>query len=132
MMHHTIGILTLACMFAGCTSTETRVDNRSLERPELSAASYKVVGPVSGTGESWGISPGIFNFVHPLAREAEQNAMGDAIFDKSNVDMIVAPKIRITHRSWFGLYVTVKAEVKGQGVQLIAEQVNSASTTPKN
>lgn len=113
-------VLIAACFFCSCTSTSTRAVMGGPTPPELPEARYELVGQVKGTGTGMVISPGfarIFNAPGAI-QLAEEDAVGKAIFDRDDVDMVTAVKMKYTYTDFIGLFETAQCELKAQGIRL--------------
>ncbi len=123
-----VGLLAIP---AGCTTTSLSAQLSDVDAPQLPAASYKVVGRVEGTGKAFRILPFIPRLFGggSVAESAKLEAFGEAIYDRDEVDMIIAPKTKETEVGFLGLFKQVTVTVKGKGVQIIdGQQVQGGPT----
>ncbi len=118
--------LVAGLVFLGaCTSTSTDAILGGPKFMGLPDANYSIVGPVSGEATATTISPGIRSFFSlglfkvPTSEDlAKEAAVGSAIFERDDVDLLIAPKSKVTTLDILGIYSCSTAHVKGQGVKL--------------
>jgi len=112
-----LAVVSLALVGCGTTRTSAVLGG---ETPETVPAQWDLVGPVEGRGSAFALSPGIQKLFGAMDTVdiAKEDAIGQAIYDNSNVDMIVAPKSRVYYMSFLGIFDTASAAVKGQGIKL--------------
>lgn len=81
---------------------------------------FKIVSPVEGSGSSWTLCPAVADLVRAtdVVQRAEEDAIGSAIYDRNDIDMIIAPKTKIAYINVLGLFARASVTVKGQGVKL--------------
>ena len=112
-------VIGLTALATGCASTSTNAIMGGAP-PATTEANWTLVGPVNGKGSAMTVSPGIGRMFGAMStiEKAKEDAVGAAIFNNDQVDMLVAPKTKISYMSFLGLFDTASAEVKGQGVKL--------------
>lgn len=83
---------------------------------------YKVIGKVEGNGQVSVISPAFSPyFVMQGLEEADQKAIGEAIYERDDVDAVIAPK-RERSFSNFLLIGFAKVKLRGVGVQILPDK----------
>ena len=112
-----LAIVSLALVGCGSTRTSAVLGG---ETPETVPAQWDLVGPIEGKGSAFAVSPGIQKLFGAMDTVdiAREDAIGEAIYDNKNVDMIVAPKSRVSYMNFIGIFDTATATVKGQGIKL--------------
>jgi hypothetical protein len=126
-----LALVSLLAITAGCTTTTLSAQLSDVDAPQVNAASYKVVGQVEGSGEAFRFLPFIARLfgAGSVAESAKLEAFGEAIYDRDDVDMIIAPKTKETGVGFLGLFKKVTVTVKGKGVQIIdGQQVQGGPT----
>lgn len=123
-MKYAIATAALAAVLCSCTSTSTRAVMEGPATLPLPEVQYTMIGPVRGTGKAFVISPGFSKlFKSPSAQHmAEENAVGQAIFNRDDVDMVTAVKVKATNTDFLGLFETSEVELKAQGVKLVTPE----------
>jgi len=103
-----------------CVTTSTEAVMGGPQLPGMPDVQYRIIGPIDGRGHIVQVSPGIVQLMGgPSAKHAAvENAVGAAIFNRENVDVMIAPKSRIKLTSYLGIVDVAEAEVKGQGCQI--------------
>jgi len=119
-MEKTILTFSLLAILGACQSSSTRALIGNPQLPEMPEVNYKLVGPVQGEGSAITICPGVQGFfgAKSTVQKAEEDAVGAAIFDRNDVDLVVAPKTKVQSMNVLNIFETAKVTVKGQGVKL--------------
>ncbi len=116
----------LLSLLGACTTTITEASMVSGpdDFPGLPEANFRLVGRVKGEGSASTLSPAIlWIFGQPTSEQiAHETAVGNAIFDRDDVDFVLAAKSRITSTKFLGLYSSSKVEIKGEGAKLELRQ----------
>ncbi|MBM4015315.1 MAG: hypothetical protein FJ293_10185 [Planctomycetes bacterium] len=119
-----IAPLLAALLAAGCVNTVQT--GRLVETGGPDAASpfqYHIVGPVTGTGSTTAISPflpslpGIAGGMDAAIGRATDYAVGGAIYNRDDIDVVLNPKRRIVTNDYF-VFGLAKVEVKGLGAAI--------------
>lgn len=120
-MKYAITMAAAAAVLCSCTATSARAVMDGPGTLPLPAAQYTMVGPVTGSGKAMQVSPGIARLFGSKGAQhaAEENAVGEAIFNRDNVDMVTAVKVKATNLNVIGLFETSDVELKAQGVKLV-------------
>jgi hypothetical protein len=107
-------------LLTSCTTTTTEAIIGGPSLPGLPDATFRIVGRVSGEGSATTISPAFLSiFGAPTSEEiATETAVGNAIFDRDDVDLVTAPKSKVTTISFLGLWSHSKVHIKGQGLKV--------------
>jgi len=104
---------------SGCTYHTRSAQVEDVGAPALTAPTYKIVGNVTATGSASAISPSVTAALSGVTvqEQAKINAVGAAIYDNDEVDMIIAPKIDVEGMD-LGVFAQAKVTIKGKGVAL--------------
>ena len=118
-----ITLATLICgvtLLASCRSTSHSGQIGDVGAPGLSAAQYRIAGNVQGEGSSFGLSPGILGVLlagpSTIAR-AKDDAVGEAIYNNDDIDMVIAPKTKVDYVNLF-IFDLATVTIKGKGVEV--------------
>ena len=105
---------------SGCTYESRRAQVEDVGAPALAAPTYKIVGNVTATASQSAISPSVGALISgtTVVEAARIKAVGAAIYDNDEIDMIIAPKIDIKGMDIMGLYAEATVTIKGKGVAL--------------
>ncbi len=113
--------LLASLLAAGCINTVQT--GRRVETTGPDAASpfqYRIVGPVTGTGSTTAISPflpslpGVGGGMEGAVERATDYAVGGAIYDRDDIDVVLNPKRRVVTTDYF-VFGLAKVELKGLG-----------------
>jgi len=106
-------LLVVACcaLSVGCTIQE-RTGPLQTAPPESSPMKYRIISTVEATGSSSVISPSLF--MPALIHEASEKAVGQAIYERDDIDIVLNPKKKISVTSYF-LWATAEVTIKGRG-----------------
>jgi hypothetical protein len=121
MKTRNLSALTLLSLFGACTTTTTEaMVGGPSEFPGMPEANYRLVGRVNGEGTASTLSPGfLWMFGSPSSEElARETAVGNAIFDRDDVDIVLAAKSRVTTTRFLGFFSHSKVQIKGEGAKL--------------
>ena len=116
--------LTLLVLPVGCKTSALTAQLADVDAPDLAAASYTVVGQVEGRGEAAQLFPFLARIfgADTVAETAALEAFGEAIYDRDDIDMIIAPKTKETGLRFPFFFEKVTVTVKGKGVKIIDGQ----------
>lgn len=103
----------------GCTITARQGQIESVGAPGLTPPTYKIVGNVSASAKAFTLSPVIANHLNQSALDrAKIDAVGQAIYNNDEIDLVIAPKTEATVTSFLGLFEMASVTIKGKGVAL--------------
>jgi hypothetical protein len=105
---------------SGCTFHSRQAQIEDVGAPGLTAPQYKIVGNVSATASDSVISPSVAQALtgQTVIDSARIKAVGAAIYDNDEIDMIIAPKVDAKGMD-IGIFAQAEVTIKGKGVALI-------------
>lgn len=117
-------IALIAALSASCASTNYEAQEESISFEESRPVNYTLTERVSGEGSAFAWSPAlnIANLIPipgatrsiGVGGRARNQAIGNAVWDNNNVDVVLTPKAKITTWNFF-LFERATAEIQGQG-----------------
>lgn len=119
-----IALVSLLALPVGCKTTSLTAQLADIGAPDLAAASYTVVGQVEGRGEAAQLFPFLARIfgASTVSETAAFEAVGEAIYDRDDIDMIIAPKTKKTRFRFPFIFEKATVTVRGKGVQIIDGQ----------
>ncbi len=108
-----------ALLASGCTFHSRQAQIEDVGAPGLTAPTYKIVGNVTATASESALSPSIGTALtgQTVVDRARIKAVGAAIYDNDEIDMIIAPKVDAKGMD-LGIFAQAEVTIKGKGVQL--------------
>jgi hypothetical protein len=103
----------------GCSFHSRQAQIEDVGAPGLTAPTYKIVGNVTATASDSALSPSVATALtgQTVVDRARIKAVGAAIYDNDEVDMIIAPKVDAKGMD-LGIFAQAEVTIKGKGVQL--------------
>ena len=105
---------------SGCTFHSRQAQIEDVGAPGLTAPQYKIVGNVTATASASAISPSVATALtgRTVIDDAKIKAVGAAIYDNDEIDMLIAPKVDAQGMN-IGIFANATVTIKGKGVALI-------------
>lgn len=117
-------IALIAALSASCASTSYEAQEESISFQESRPVNYTLTERVSGEGSAFAWSPALnIAALLPLpgaskslgvGGKARNQAIGNAVWDNNNVDVVLTPKAKIQVWNFF-IFERATAEIQGQG-----------------
>ena len=113
------GAVALLVALSGCISTtqQAQMEGIATGNTDLRYPT-QLKGRMTGSGSAFMLSPGFaaLSGGDTSAQKAYQSAVGNALWDKDDVDALIGTKSKIETTSFLGIFEVSRAQIKGIGV----------------
>ncbi len=114
-----VAIAVASMTAGGCTFHSRQAQVEDVGAPSLTAPTYRIVGNVTATASASAISPSVATALtgQTVIDAARIKAVGAAIYDNDEIDMIIAPKVDAKGMD-LGIFAQAEVTIKGKGIAL--------------